>query len=116
MIMADNELVPGTLELLILKTVSLEPLHGWGIAQRIEQLSRDTFRVNQGSLYPALQRLKGQGLIRSEWRMTEHNRRARFYQLTLAGRLRLSEERREWERSATAMGWILSATLEEVRS
>jgi PadR family transcriptional regulator PadR len=94
----------------------LEPLHGWGIAQRIEQLSRERFRVNQGSLYPALQRLKRQGLIRSEWRTTEHNRRARFYLLTVAGRVRLEEEQRDWERSAAAVGWILSATLEEVRS
>jgi PadR family transcriptional regulator, regulatory protein PadR len=111
----SNDLLPGTLDLLVLKTLSLEPLHGWGIAQRIEQLSRDTFRVNQGSLYPALQRLKRQGLIRSEWEVTEHNRRARFYRLTADGRARLAAEQREWERSAAAMGWVLTATLSQVR-
>ena len=113
--MADTELVPGTLDLLVLKTVSLEPIHGWGIAQRIELLSRDTFRVNQGSLYPALQRLKRKGLIGTEWRLTENNRRARFYHLTPAGRRHLEAEQRGWERSAAAVEWVLSATLEEAR-
>ena len=113
--MADTELGPGTLDLLVLKTVSLEPIHGWGIAQRIELLSRDTFRVTQGSLYPALQRLKRKGLIGTEWRLTENNRRARFYHLTPAGRRHLEAEQRGWERSAAAVGWVLSATLEEAR-
>lgn len=105
----------GTLDVLILKTLSLEPLHGWGIAQRIEQLSRDTFRVNQGSLYPALERLKRQGLIRSKWQVTDNNRRARFYELTTQGHKRLAEEQRDWLRSSSAIGWVLAATLADVR-
>ena len=112
--MAELELVQGTLDLLILKTLSLEPLHGWGIGQRIEQLSRDVFRVNQGSLYPALQRLKRKGWIRSEWRVTSNNRRARYYELTALGRRQLEEERRQWELSSRAVGAVLSATLAEV--
>lgn len=114
--MAELDLLQGTLDLLILKTVSLEPLHGWGIAQRIEQLSRDTFTVNQGSLYPALARLKRQDLIRSTWRVTDNNRRARFYELTAEGRKRLAREQRDWERSSSAVGWVLAATLAEVRA
>jgi transcriptional regulator len=102
-----SELLQGTLELLILKTLSLESMHGWGIAQRIQQLSREIFQVNQGSLYPALQRLTSRGLIRSEWRTTESNRRARYYRLTPAGRRQLAAERDEWERSSSAVNWIL---------
>jgi transcriptional regulator len=113
--MPDLELVQGTLELLILKTLSLEPLHGWGIGQRIEQLSGDMFRVNQGSLYPALQRMKRKGWIRSEWRVTEHNRRARYYELTALGRRHLEEERRLWTMSSQAVGAVLAASIEEVR-
>ena len=107
--MADErtELLQGTLELLILKTISVEPMHGWGIANRIQQLSRDVFQVNQGSLYPALQRMKAKGWIRAEWRVTEHGRRARFYELTRAGREQLTAERAAWERSAGAVNWIL---------
>lgn len=112
---ADRELVQGTLDLLVLKTLSLEPMHGWGIAQRIEQLSGDAFRVNQGSLYPALQRLKRKGWLRTEWRLTEHNRRARFYQLTAQGIRQLERERRDWEFSAAAVARVLSATPGEVR-
>ena len=110
--MADIELVQGTLELLVLKTLSLEPMHGWGIAQRIEQFSRNTFSVNQGSLYPALQRMKRKGWIRSEWRVTENNRRARYYELTPAGARQLEEERRLWFLSTDAVSWILGATLD----
>ncbi|HEX2166503.1 MAG TPA: PadR family transcriptional regulator [Longimicrobiales bacterium] len=113
--MSDVEIVQGTLELLVLKTLSLEPMHGWGIGQRIEQLSRDVFNVNQGSLYPALQRLMRKGWIRSEWRVTEAGRRARWYSLTALGRRQLEAERADWERSSRAVGWILSATLKEVR-
>lgn len=113
--MADLEIVQGTLELLVLKTLSLEPMHGWGIGQRIEQLSRDAFSVNQGSLYPALQRLMRKGWIRSEWRVTEAGRRARWYSLTALGRRQLERERGNWERSTQAVGWVLSATLKEVR-
>lgn len=107
--MADNrlDLLQGTLELLILKTLSVEPLHGWGIAQRLQLISRDTFHVNQGSLYPALQRMQGKGWIRSEWRTTESNRRARYYELTPVGRKRLAEERATWDRTARAVGWVL---------
>jgi transcriptional regulator len=108
--MADDrtELLQGTLELLVLKTLSLEPMHGWGIAQRIQQMSRDIFLVNQGSLYPALQRMKGKGWIRSEWRVTENNRRARYYLLTSAGDKQLAVERAEWERSSAGVNWVLN--------
>jgi PadR family transcriptional regulator, regulatory protein PadR len=104
-----GELLQGTLELLVLKTLSLEPQHGWGIGQRIQQISRDVFQVNQGSLYPALQRLKTKGWLVSEWRVTENGRRARYYMLTSAGRRQLALERREWERSSNAVNWILQA-------
>lgn len=103
-----SEILQGTLELLILKTLSFEPMHGWGIAQRIQQISRDVFQVNQGSLYPALQRLRGRGFIVPEWRTSENNRRARYYRLTPAGRKQLAAERAEWERSSSAVNWILN--------
>jgi PadR family transcriptional regulator, regulatory protein PadR len=103
----QSELLQGTLELMVLKTLSLEPLHGWGISQRIQQMSRDVFHVNQGSLYPALQRMKSKGLIRSEWRTTENNRRARYYMLTAAGTRELARERRQWERSSAAVNLVL---------
>jgi PadR family transcriptional regulator PadR len=106
-----SELLQGTLELLVLKTLSLEPMHGWGIAQRLEQMSRGIFDVNQGSLYPALQRIKSKGWITSEWRTTENNRRARYYLLTKAGREQLELERESWERVSTAVNWILGAPL-----
>jgi len=102
-----SELLQGTLEMLILKTLSLEPMHGWGVAQRIQQISRETFQVNQGSLYPALQRMKSRGLIVAEWRTTENNRRARYYRLTAAGRRQLEADRAAWERSSSAVNWIL---------
>jgi transcriptional regulator len=102
----------GTLEMLVLKTLSLEPLHGWGIAQRIQQISRDVFQVNQGSLYPALQRMKRKGWIRSRWRVTENNRRARYYELTASGRRQLGERTAEWERSSMAVNRVLRAVLE----
>ncbi len=103
----SKELLQGTLELLVLKSLSLEPMHGWGLAQRIEQMSRDVFRVSQGSLYPALQRMKRKGWIRSEWRVTENNRRARYYMLTPAGERQLAREREEWERASRAVNWVL---------
>jgi PadR family transcriptional regulator, regulatory protein PadR len=106
-----SELLQGTLELLVLKTLSLEPLHGWGIAQRIQSISGDVFQVNQGSLYPALQRLKGRGWIRSDWRVTENNRRARYYELTASGRRRLLERAAEWQRSSGAVDRILDFAL-----
>lgn len=104
---AHADLLQGTLEMLVLKTLSLQPMHGWGIAQRIQQMSRDTFQVNQGSLYPALQRMKRKGWVRSEWRTTENNRRARYYELTPAGERQLTAERESWERTVAAIGWIL---------
>ena len=104
-----GELLQGTLELLVLKTLSLEPMHGWGIGLRIKQISRDVFQVNQGSLYPALQRMMTKKWIASEWRMSENGRRARYYKLTAAGRRQLDAECREWQRSSGAVNWILSA-------
>jgi transcriptional regulator len=109
--MASNntsELLQGTLELLVLKTLSLEPMHGWGIAQRIQQISRDTFSVNQGSLYPALQRMLRKGWIKSSWQTSDNNRRARYYNLTAAGRKQLDFERLDWERASNAVNWILA--------
>ncbi len=103
----QSDLLQGTLELLVLKTLSLEPLHGWGISQRIQQMSRDVFQVNQGSLYPALQRMKSKGWLRSEWRRTENNRKAKYYMLTPAGERELVRERSQWERSSRAMDRVL---------
>ena len=111
--MADRELVQGTLELLVLKALSLEPMHGWGIGNRIGQMSRGVFTVAQGSLYPALQRMLNKGWIRSEWRPSENNRRARYYLLTRAGERQLRDETAEWERTTRAMTAILrTATVE----
>ena len=101
------ELLRGTLELLVLKALSLEPMHGWGIAQRIDQLSRDAFRVQQGSLYPALKRMVRKGWVRSEWRVSENNRRARYYLLTPAGRRQLAAETRAWDRASAAVDLVL---------
>ncbi len=105
----DGELLQGTLEMLVLKTLALEPLHGWGIAHRIEALSGRVFLVSQGSLYPALIRMKRRGLVRSEWRMTENRRRARYYELTPAGRRQLEVERTTWRRASAAIDGILNA-------
>jgi PadR family transcriptional regulator, regulatory protein PadR len=106
----QSDLLQGTLELMILTTLSLEPLHGWGISLRIREGSRDVFQVNQGSLYPALQRMKSRGWIRAEWRTTENNRRARYYLLTPAGVRKLAQERVKWERSTAAVNWVLAST------
>jgi PadR family transcriptional regulator, regulatory protein PadR len=100
-------LVQGTLDMLILKTLALEPLHGWGIAQRIEQVSRGVFAVNPGSLFPAFRRLERAGLVECEWRTSENNRRAKYYSLTKAGRQKLKDETKEWERQAAAIARIL---------
>ncbi|MGH7592988.1 MAG: PadR family transcriptional regulator, partial [Gemmatimonadales bacterium] len=94
----SSDVVRGTLDLLILKTLALEVMHGWGISQRIQQMSRGVLDVNQGSLYPALQRLEQKGWIDSEWQVTEHNRRARYYRLTAAGRRALGAETESWRR------------------
>ena len=106
----QSDLLQGTLELLILKTLSLQPLHGWGISQRIQQMSQDVFQVNQGSLYPALQRMTQRGWIRAEWRTTENNRKARYYMLTPDGEGELARERSQWERSSTAVNRVLGWT------
>jgi len=98
------------LDLLILQTLDLGPRHGYGIGQRIEQVSRGVFRVTLGSLYPALQRLERSGLIDAEWKASENNRRARYYRLTRSGRRRLAAERKEWERTSAAVARILKAT------
>jgi PadR family transcriptional regulator len=110
--MADQktDLLQGTLDVLILKILALERMHGYGISQRIQQISHDVLRVNQGSLYPALQRLEQRGWIISEWGESDNNRRARFYQLTKAGKKRLQEETEEWERLSSAVARILQAT------
>lgn len=102
-----SELLRGTLDLLILKTLTLEPMHGWGIAQRIHQLSGDVLDVNQGSLYPALRQLQRKGWVTSEWRLTDNNRRARFYTLTAAGRKRLDQEEEQWKLSSAAVDRVL---------
>jgi transcriptional regulator len=109
--MADRpgDLVQGTLEMLVLKTLALEPMHGYGIALRIEQVSDGVFRVNPGSLLPALSRMERAGQIRAEWRATENNRRAKYYLLTPDGRKALKEERRQWGRQMAAISRILEA-------
>ena len=104
---APSDVLRGTLDLLVLKTLTLEPMHGWGISQRIQQMSREVFQVNQGSLYPALQRMKTRGAITSEWRVTENNRRAKYYLLTPAGESELARELAQWQRSSSAVNWVL---------
>jgi transcriptional regulator len=104
-----DELLQGTLEMLVLKTLALEPMHGWGIAQRIQQMSRDVFTVPQGSLYPALVRMKRRGWVTTAWRTTENNRRARYYEITAAGRKQLERQRESWERVSRAVNWVMSA-------
>ncbi|MEQ8330212.1 MAG: PadR family transcriptional regulator [Longimicrobiales bacterium] len=106
------ELLPGTLDLIVLRVLSLEPMHGWGIGERIRLLSDDVFEVNQGSLYPALQRMRRKGWIRAEWRRSENNRRARYYALTTAGEARLGDARDEWRRTSGAVERILGAVPE----
>ncbi|SRR5258708_21880040 len=107
-------LVQGTLDMLVLKTLTLEPMHGWGIAQRIEQISRGVFQVNAGSLFPAFRRLERDGLVRAEWRATENNRRAKYYSLTEAGRRKLRVETREWESQIAAIARILRTSQGEI--
>src|SRR5687767_1574448 len=111
--MADS-ILPGTLDLLILKAVSLGRLHGYGVLLRIEQISAGGLLVQQGALYPALYRLEHQGLIESEWGTSDNNRRAKYYRLTRAGRQRLGEETASWNRMAQAIGRSLAATPQEV--
>jgi transcriptional regulator len=108
--MADDrsELLQGTLEMLVLRTLVLEPMHGWGIAHRISHMSRDVFLVTQGSLYPALIRMKRSGWVRTSWRVTENNRRARYYELTDAGARQLDTERAAWARASAAVESVMS--------
>jgi PadR family transcriptional regulator PadR len=105
-----SDLLQGTLDLLILKTLALGPQHGWGISQRIQQISQDVLQVNQGSLYPALHRLEEQGWIAAEWGVSEANRQARFYSLTRSGRRQLGVQEEQWARITAAVGRILDAT------
>jgi transcriptional regulator len=106
---SPGDLVQGTLEMLVLKTLALEPMHGYGVALRIEQMSRGVFRVNPGSLLPALSRMERAGRIRSEWRATENNRRAKYYSLTAKGRRSLSAETERWASQTAAIARILEA-------
>jgi transcriptional regulator len=102
-----SDLVQGTLDLLILKTIALEPMHGWGIAQRIRQVSKEVLQVNQGALYPALHRLEQSGWIKAKWGESDNNRRAKFYSLTSAGRKYLGQEEANWQRLSAAIGLVL---------
>ena len=104
---ARSDLLQGTLEMLVLKTLSLEPMHGWGLSVRLRQISGEVFDVNQGSLYPALQRMLRRGWVRSEWRASENNRRARYYELTGEGRRQLEAQIAEWNRSSGAVNRVL---------
>jgi PadR family transcriptional regulator, regulatory protein PadR len=103
----NADVLQGTLDLLILKAASLEPMHGWAISRRIQQMSRGVLEVNQGSLYPALQRLLAKGWIKSEWRVTESGRRARYYRITRSGEAHLDRERQSWSRQVQAVGRVL---------
>jgi PadR family transcriptional regulator, regulatory protein PadR len=107
--MGQRDVVQGTLEMLILKTLALEPMHGYGVALRIEQVSKGVFRVNPGSLLPALARMERAGRIKSEWRASENNRRARYYALTARGRKALSQEEDTWNRQVSAIARIMEA-------
>jgi len=107
---SNEQVLQGTLDLLILKTLSLAPMHGWGLTQRIEQLSRDALQVGQGSIYPALVRLEQRGWIDTEWRVTENSRRAKYYRLTAAGRRAVGTEAASWRRYVEAVEFILQTT------
>lgn len=103
-----QQLLPGTLDMLVLQVLSVQPEHGWGIGQRLQQASRGAFDVNQGSLYPALQRLLKKGWIRSDWRVTESGRRARYYRVTRSGERQLERERVSWAKQVEAVNWVLT--------
>jgi transcriptional regulator len=106
---ASADVLQGTLDLLVLKALSLAPLHGWGISQRIQQLSRDALQIGQGSLYPALYRLERKGFVKSEWGTTENNREAKYYKLSAAGRRALADELTEWRRFVSAVDLVIIA-------
>jgi PadR family transcriptional regulator PadR len=103
----SSDLLQGTLDLLILKTLALEAMHGWGIAQRIQQVSKEALQIGQGSLYPALHRLEYKGWIQAEWGASENNRKAKFYYLTPAGKKQLTDELKDWDRLSTAIALVL---------
>ncbi|MHB1958248.1 MAG: PadR family transcriptional regulator [Acidobacteriaceae bacterium] len=105
----STDLLQGTLDVLILKTLALEPMHGWGVAQRIQQMSKDVLQIGQGSLYPALHRLEYKGWIESDWGASDNNRRAKYYSLTRKGRKQLEAELATWERLSKAIGLVLEA-------
>jgi transcriptional regulator len=107
-----SDVLQGTLDMLVLRALQLEPMHGWGITERIEQWSESVLQLGQGTLYPALYRLERQGLIRSDWRVTANNRRARYYSLTAPGRRQLNQELAAWRRMSRAINLVLEATLE----
>ena len=108
---ANNaDVLQGTLDMLVLKALSLEPMHGWGISQRIQQISRDVLQINQGSLYPALHRLERRAWIEADWGTSENNRRAKYYRLTSLGRKQLAEERANWQRFTLAVERVLQTT------
>ncbi|MGE4055718.1 MAG: PadR family transcriptional regulator [Vicinamibacterales bacterium] len=107
-------LVQGTLDMLILKTLALEPMHGYGIGVRLQQISKGALQINAGSLFPAFRRLERDGLIEGEWRPTEHNRRAKYYSLTTRGRAALKRETRDWEAQTQAIARVLKASLSEL--
>ena len=108
--MRGQDVLQGTLDMLILKAVSLEPMHGWGISQRIDQLSKGALQVNQGSLYPALHRLEHRAWIEAEWGASDNNRRAKFYRITAAGEAQLREDTASWERYSAAVALVLRTT------
>ena len=112
---ASTDLLQGTLDLLILQTLSLQPMHGWGVAQRIQQVSKDAFEIGQGSLYPALYRLEYKGWVKSTWGNSENNRRAKFYRLTASGQRQLESELKTWDRLSSAIGLVLGRTAEAPR-
>jgi PadR family transcriptional regulator PadR len=113
LVMKDKgEVLQGTLDMLVLKALQLQPMHGWGITERIEQWSESVLQLGQGTLYPALYRLERQGLIRSDWRVTENSRRARYYSLTPSGRRHLSTVLEQWRRMSRAINLVLAATVE----
>ena len=105
---ATSDVLQGTLDLLILRALALEPIHGWGVSQRIQQLSRQALQINQGSLYPALHRLERRGLIIAEWRPSDNNRRAKYYRLTEDGKQQLGVERQDWRRFVAAVDLVLA--------
>ena len=108
----STDLLQGTLDLLILRTLALEPMHGWGVAQRIQQTSKDVLQIGQGSLYPALYRLEYKGWVKSEWRTSENNRRAKFYRLTQKGKKQLETELASWDRLSSAIASVLGRVAE----